>query len=129
MELAGFVFRDLDEALAAFQLGPARFRCWVCGRTHRSGSKAAEACAARVKEAPAPLVGLDAADLDDAGIRSETAAEVCAPWLRLAPPRSTHLLGLGARGRTGYRGFPRPAGGESQSSTGAVLPPRGGEVA
>lgn len=84
--MAGFVFRDLDEALAVFQLGPARFRCWVCGRTHRSGSKAAEACAARVKEAPALLVGLDAADLDDAGIRSETAAEVCAPWLRLAPP-------------------------------------------
>jgi hypothetical protein len=85
MNLAGFVFPDLETALAAFGLGPASFRCRICGRTHRWGSGPARSCALRAKEAPAPLVGLDAAHLQDAGIRLELAAEAYAPWLRLAP--------------------------------------------
>jgi len=83
--LAGSVFPDLETALAAFRLGPASFRCRVCGRTHRWGSGLARSCALRAKQAPAPLVGLDAAHLQDAGIRLELAAEAYAPWLRLAP--------------------------------------------
>lgn len=85
MKLVGSVFSDLETALAAFELGPASFRCRICGRTHRWGSGPARSCALRAKQAPAPPVGLDAAYLRDAGIRLERAAEAYAPWLRLAP--------------------------------------------
>lgn len=83
--MAGSVFPDLETAFAAFELGSVSFRCRICGRTHRWGSGPARSCALRAKQAPAPLVGLDAAHLQEAGIRLELAAEAYAPWLRLAP--------------------------------------------
>lgn len=83
--MAGSVFPDLETALAAFGLGPASFRCRVCGRTHRWSSRPARSCALRAKQAPAPPVGLDAARIQEAGIKLELVAEVYTPWLRLAP--------------------------------------------
>lgn len=38
------VFRDAAAARAAFALGRVRYRCWVCGKVHVSGSGAAEKC-------------------------------------------------------------------------------------
>lgn len=43
----GVVFPDPEAARAAFALGPVRYRCWVCGRTHVSGSGGSSRCLAR----------------------------------------------------------------------------------
>lgn len=44
--LAACTFQTLDEAVAAFSLGPLRFRCSVCGRVHASDLSGWEECLA-----------------------------------------------------------------------------------
>lgn len=47
-EMRGACFENLDEARAAFALGPMVFRCSVCGRAHRSAGGGWRPCARRL---------------------------------------------------------------------------------
>lgn len=46
--MKGVSFPDPGVAKAAFALGPVRYRCWVCGKTHTSGSDQASRCLGRL---------------------------------------------------------------------------------
>lgn len=46
--MKGVSFPDPEAAKAAFALGPVRYRCWVCGSTHTSGSGQAQRCLGRL---------------------------------------------------------------------------------
>lgn len=46
--MKGVSFPDPEAARVAFALGPVQYRCWLCGRTHSSGSGQASRCLGRL---------------------------------------------------------------------------------